>query len=162
MQGEGQHASYGKAGNQMSEMGLTLGLLFQLSGDRRYADKLRDAMLYYANYVRWTGQSFEHRTPPWFSELDTAKFSFGYATGYDALYAFLSDTDRKTIADAMVRLSVLPTLNDWVIPGRRIHSFDSMGHNWWGVCVAGAGLCALALLGDDSRAQGWIDDRCGF
>jgi hypothetical protein len=157
MQGEGQQANYGKPGAQMSEMGLTLGLLFQLTGDRRYADKLRGAMLYYSNYIRWTAQSFEHRAPPWYSELDTAKFSFGYATGYDALHDVLSDADRKTISDAMVRLSVLPTLNDWVMPGRRIHSFDSMGHNWWGVCVAGAGLCALALLGDDPRAQGWID-----
>lgn len=157
MQGEGQHASYGEPGMQMSEMGLTLGLLFHLTGDKRYADKLREAMLYYSNYIRWTGQSFEHRTPPWYSELDTAKFSFGYATGYDALHDVLADSDRKTILDAMVRLSVLPTLNDWVLPGRRIHSFDSMGHNWWGVCVAGAGLCALALMGDDARAQGWID-----
>lgn len=157
MQGGGQHAHYGLAGGQMSEMGLALGLLYQLTGDRCYADKLRDAMLYYANYVRWAGQSFELRTPPWFSELDTAKFSFGYATGYDALHDFLSEADRKTISDAMVRLSILPILNDWVQTGRRIHSFDSMGHNWWGVCVAGAGLCALALLGDEPRAQGWID-----
>jgi len=157
MRGEGQHASYGEPGTQISDMGLTLGLLYQLTGDRRHAEKLREAMLFYANYVRWTGESFEHRTPPWSSELDTAKFSFGYATGYDALRDYLSDADRKIISDAMVRLSVLPILNDWVIPGRRIHSFDSMGHNWWGVCVAGAGLCALALLGDDPRAQGWID-----
>jgi hypothetical protein len=157
MQGEGQHANYGQPGNQMSDMGITLGLLYQLTGDTRYADKLREALLYYANYVRWTGQSFERRDPPWSSELDTAKFSFGYATGYDALYSFLSEADRKIITEAMVRLSVMPVLDDWVLPGRRIHSFDSMGHNWWGVCVAGAGLCALALLGDDARAQGWID-----
>jgi hypothetical protein len=157
MRGEGQHANYGKPGDQIAEMGLTLGLLYQLTGDRRYADKLREAMLYYSNYVRWTGQRFEHRSPPWYSELDTAKFSFGYATGYDALHAFLSDADRKTISDAMIRLAVLPILHDWVLPGRRIHSLDSMGHNWWGVCVAGAGLCALALLGDDLHAQGWIN-----
>jgi hypothetical protein len=157
MRGPGQHASYGTPGNQMSELGLTLGLLYHLTGEKRYADKLREAMLYYANYVRWNGPSFEHRSPPWHSELDTAKFSFGFATGYDALHAFLSDGDRKTISDAMIRLAVLPTLNDWVLPGKRIHSFDSMGHNWWGVCVAGAGLCALSLLGDDSRAPEWID-----
>jgi oligo-alginate lyase len=157
MRGVGQHASYGKPGTQMSDMGLTLGLLYHLTGDRRYADKLREAMLYYAQYVRWAGQSFFRRSPPWHSELDTAKFSFGYATGYDALHAVLSDADRKTITEAMVKLAVQPLLNDWVLPGTRIHSFDSMGHNWWGVCVAGAGLCALALLGDDSRAQGWID-----
>jgi hypothetical protein len=157
MRGESQHASYGKPGGQIADMGLTLGLLYQLTGDTRYAVKLREAMLYYSNYVRWTGESFEHRTPPWNSELDTEKFSFGFAAGYDALYEYLSDADRKVISDAMVRLSVLPTLSDWVISGTRIHSFDSMGHNWWGVCVSGAGLCALALLGEDPRAQGWID-----
>ena len=47
-------------------------------------------------------------------------------------------------------------MDDWVLPGTRIHSFDTMGHNWWGYCVAGAGFCALALLGEDSRAQRWI------
>ncbi len=157
MKGESQHASYGKPGTQMADFGLTLGLLYQLTGDKRYAEKLLEAMLYYANYVRWTAPSFGHRSPPWHSELDTAKFSFGYATGYDALHTYLSEEDRKTISDAMVRLAILPTLNDWVLPGSRIHSFDSMGHNWWGVCVSGAGLCSLALLGDDPRAQGWID-----
>lgn len=157
MQGDGQQAHYGLPGEQMSEMGLTLGLLYHLTGDQRYAEKLREAMLYFANYGRWTAPSFAHRMPPWNSELDTAKFSFGYATGYDALHSFLSDADRKTISDTMIRMSILPTLNDWVLPGKRIHSFDSMGHNWWGVCVAGAGLCALALLGDEPRARGWID-----
>jgi hypothetical protein len=156
MTGQGQHANYAKPADQMADMGVTLGLLYQLTGDRRYADKLREAMLYYASYVRWIGPSFEHRAPPWHSELDTSKFGFGFATGYDALHAFLSDADRKTISDAMTRLAVLPILNDWILPGTRIHSFETMGHNWWGFCVAGAGLGALALLGEDSRAPRWI------
>lgn len=155
--GGGQQANYATPGNQITEMGLTLGLLFHLTGDKRYADKLREALLYYANYVRWAGPGLADRFPQWHSELDTTKFSFGYAAGYDALREVLSAADRKTIADAMVRLSILPTLDDWILPGARVHSFDSMGHNWWGVCVAGGGLCALALLGDDPRAQGWID-----
>lgn len=157
MRGEGQQANYGKPGDQISEMGLTLGLLYQLTGDARYANKLREAMFYYSRYARWTAPSFGHRSPPWNSELDTQKFSFGFAVGYDALYTFLSDADRKTISDVMIRLGVQPILNDWVLPGSRIHSFDSMGHNWWGVCVSGAGISALVLLGDDPRAQGWID-----
>lgn len=157
MHGQSQHASYGEPGTQISDMGFTLGLLYQLTGDKRYAAKLREAMLYYSNYVHWTAPNFGRRSPPWNSELDTEKFSLGFAAGYDALYAFLSDADRKTISDAIIRLGILPALNDWVLPGRRIHSFDSMGHNWWGVCVSGAGLGALALLGDDLRAQGWID-----
>src|ERR1035437_1460629 len=124
--GGGQQANYITPANQVTEMGLTLGLLFHLTGDRRYADKLRDALLYYTHYVRWAGQGLADRFPPWHSELDTALFSFGYSTGYDALRNVLSDADRKTIADGMVRLAVLPILDDWVLPGARVHSLDSM------------------------------------
>ncbi len=155
--GGGQQANYHTPATQIAEMGITLGLLFQLTGDERYAEKLRGAMLYYGKYARWAGPGLAQRRPPWHSELDTTTFSFGYAAGYDALHAYLSKADRKTIAGAMVRLGLAPTLEDWILPGARIHSLDSMGHNWWGVCVTGAGLCALALLGDDARAQEWID-----
>ncbi|MGH9599737.1 MAG: heparinase II/III domain-containing protein [Terracidiphilus sp.] len=155
--GGGQQANYHTPGNQIADMGLTLGLLFQLTGEARYAEKLRAAMLYYVQYARWAGPGLIDRKPPWHSELDTTTFSFGYACGYDALHAYLTEADRKTIAEGMVRLAVVPTLEDWILPGVRIHSLDSMGHNWWGVCVTGAGLCSLALLGDDKRAQEWID-----
>ncbi len=154
--GPGQQARFGSSGDQMMEMGLNLGVLYHLTGDKRYADKLRRAMFYYAQYTHWTAPSFFHRSPPWHSELDTSTFAFGYAAGYDALCGFLSDSDRKEIATVMVRKAVLPILDDWILPGRRIQSLDSMGHNWWGVCVSGAGLCALSLLGYDSRAQDWI------
>ena len=96
---------------------------------------------------------------PGIPELDTAKFASGYATGYDALYSVLSEADRKTIADAMVRLGVL---RDFLTIGccRPAHGFI----RWirWGtiggVFVSqGLEFAALALLGDDLRAQGWID-----
>ena len=157
MRGHGQQEDFVVPGVQISEMGLTLGLLYHLTGDKRYADKLREALLFYANYTHWTAPSFFHRSPPWHSEIDTTTFCFGYATGYDALRGVLSEVERRKIKEAMVRLAVLPILDDWILPGTRIQSLDSMGHNWWSVCVSGAGLCALALLGDDPRAQGWID-----
>lgn len=155
--GGGQQANYHTPANQIQEMGLTLGLLFHLTGDKRYAEKLRQALLYYTHYVRWAGPGLIERFLPWHSELDTTTFSIGFSAGYDALHEYLSEADRKTIAEGMVRLSILPTLDDWILPGARVHALDSMGHNWWGVCVAGGGLCALALLGDDPRAQQWID-----
>jgi oligo-alginate lyase len=156
--GGGQQSNYGVPGSQIADMGLTLGLLYQLTDEKRYAEKLRSALLYYAGYVNWGGgPALAQRVPPWHSVLETTEFSFGYSAGYDALSEFLAAEDRKAIAEAMVRMAVEPILNDWILPAKRIHSFDSMGHNWWGVCVTGAGLCALALLGDDARAQAWID-----
>lgn len=155
--GGGQQANYHTPANQIAEMGLTLGLLFQLTGEKRYAEKLREALLYYVRYERWAGPGLAERFLPWHTELDTTEFSIGYAAGYDALHSYLTVADRKTIAEGMIRLSVQPTLDDWILPGARVHALDSMGHNWWGVCVAAAGLCALALLEDDPRAQGWVD-----
>lgn len=157
MQGEGQHASYFLPGRQMMEMGLSLGLLYQITREERYAKKLKDALFYYIRYVRWEGQQFETRTPSWHSELSTTKFCFGFATAYDALHSFLTPKERHEIADALIRLGIQPLLDDWLRPGTRIHSFDSMGHNWWGVCVSAAGVAALALLGDEPRAGEWID-----
>ena len=90
--------------------------------------------------------------------MNTARFCFGYAVGYDCIHDCLSEAERASIARAMIRLGILPTLNDWVLPGERIHALDSMGHNWWSVCVSMAGLAALSLLGDEPRAEQWVQE----
>jgi hypothetical protein len=156
--GSGQHGNYGAPSSQVSDLGMTLGLAYQVTGQESYAQKLRDALLYYAGYKRWGGRDFLNRQPPWHSELNTARFCHGYAVGYDCLRDFLSPDDRKTIAEAMIRLGILSTLDDWVLPGKRIHALDSMGHNWWSVCVAQAGIASLSLLGDDPRAEKWVSE----
>ncbi|MHC4326141.1 MAG: heparinase II/III domain-containing protein, partial [Planctomycetota bacterium] len=98
-----------------------------------------------------------HHDPPWHSELNTARFCYGYAVGYDSIYDFLSEEEKKTVAGAMVRLGILPTLDDWILGGKRIHALDSMGHNWWSVCVSMAGLAALSLVGDHPQAEAWAN-----
>ena len=152
-----QHGNYGAPSSQISGMGMTLGLAYQVTGDERYAEKLRDALLYYGGYNKWYGRGLLKRDPPWHSELNTARFCYGYGVGYDCIHDFLSTSERETIADAMVRLGILPTLNDWILPEQRIHALDSMGHNWWSVCVAQAGLAALSILGDELGAEEWVE-----
>lgn len=155
--GNAARANYPQASGQLSAMGMTLGLAYHVTGDERYAQKLRQALLHYAGYQQWCSPGYNTRTPPWNSELATGAFCFGAAAGYDALHDFLSVDERKRIAEAIARLGVLPTLNDWVLPERRIHALDSMGHNWWSVCVSLAGVAAVALLGDDERAPEWVE-----
>lgn len=152
--GSGQHGNYGTPSSQIREMGLTLGLAYQMTGDPRYAEKLRDAMLHFAQLRRWAGDA--HHEPPWHSELNTARFCFGYAVGYDAIRTFLSEEERGTIRAAMMRLGIEPTLADWIMPETRIHALDSMGHNWWSVCVAMAGVAALAIVDEEPQAKAWV------
>ncbi len=153
--GRGQHGNYGRPSKQITSMGSVLGLAYQMTGEKRYAEKLRQALIHYGTFSRWAGDA--KRDPPWHSELNTARFCFGYAVGYDCIYDFLSEADRKTIAQSMVRLGIAPTLDDWVLGEKRIHALDSMGHNWWSVCVSMAGLAALSLVGDEPQAQEWVD-----
>ena len=152
--GSGQHGNYNRPSSQISNMAGMLGLAYQMTGEKKYAEKLRNALIHYADLSRWAGDA--HHDPPWHSELNTARFCYGYAVGYDSIYDFLSADERKTIAGAMVRLGILPTLNDWVLGGKRIHALDSMGHNWWSVCVSMAGLAALSLVDDELQARLWV------
>jgi hypothetical protein len=154
--GTGQHGNYGAPSGQIAGMAPTLGLAYQMTGRKEYAEKLREALVHYAGLERWAGDA--KHVPPWHSELNTARFCFGYAVGYDCIYDCLSAAERAAIAQAMVRLGILPTLDDWVLPGARIHALDSMGHNWWSVCVAMTGLAALSLLGDEPRAEAWVEE----
>ncbi len=106
-EGGGQHANYGRPSGQISEMGLTLGLVFHVTGEKRFAEKLRETMLAYVEYKRWGGQGLADRVPPWHSELNTARFCFGYGCGYDAVHGFLPAPERKKIAEGMVRVWLL-------------------------------------------------------
>ena len=153
--GTGQHGNYGRPSKQVINMATTLGLVYQMTGEERYAEKIRQALIHYGGLRKWAGDA--GHDPPWHSELNTARFCYAYAIGYDCIYDFLSEKERKTIAQSIVRLGILPTLNDWVLPEKRIHALDSMGHNWWSVCVSMAGLASLSLLDDEPRAEDWVE-----
>lgn len=152
--GQGQHGNYGRPSSQIQQMGAVLGFAYRMTGDKRYAEKLKEALLHYGTFERWAGDA--KHDPPWHSELNTARFCYGYAVGYDSIYDYLSGSEREAIARAMINLGILPTLDDWVLGGKRIHALDSMGHNWWSVCVAMAGLASLSLIDDVPQAQGWV------
>lgn len=133
-----------------------LGLAWRVTRDERYAKTLRNLLLREAGAVDWTGDNVIGRTPPWHSWLGTAASVVACAIGREALGAYLSKEEQRQITDSMIRLGVLPLLEDWLLPQQRIHALDSMGHNWWSVCVSGAGIGALALLNEDKRAPEWI------
>ncbi len=150
---QGRYRSH--SSSQLVDMSLTLGLAYQITGDERYAQKLRQALLHYAGYEQWCSPGYNARTPSWRSDLGTPEFCHGTAAGCDALHDFLPAEDRTRIEEALVRLGILPILNDWVLGEHRIHALDSMGHNWWAVIIAGAGIGALALIDRDPRAPAW-------
>lgn len=127
-------------------------LAYQMTGDERYADLIRRVLLKTAAVQSWGDREMLARRPAWRSELQMAHRAFQLAVAYDAVYDRLSPADRRTIADGLWRLAVEPLLGDWLAEPTRIHSLNSMGHNWWTSCVGMGAVLGLAISNEVPRA----------
>lgn len=129
-----------------------LALAYQLTDDHRYCDKLKEMLQNIAKTESWANAEMMQRDPQWRSELQMAHRSFQMALAYDAIYNDLTPSERKHLAQEFYRLCVEPLLGDWLTDDARIHSLNSMGHNWWTSCVGMGGLLALAISNEHPRA----------
>jgi hypothetical protein len=129
-----------------------LSLAYRMTGEKRYAERARGAL----GSLRWDDAMLMRRDPPWHSGLGTGASCHQAAVAFDSIYDALTPEERQTIAKRIVDKGILPTLNDWVLGGERIHTLDSMGHNWWSACVFDAGMAALAVMDEEPRATDWL------
>lgn len=152
--------TYRKPAVHLSEVVRSLGLLHLIEPDERYAKKIREGLFYYmdehAPYQTWCAPLFSTRQPGWRSELITTNLCFSHIAGLEILKGWLPATERDRIADTLVTRGLLPLMQDWLLPGTRIHCLDTMGHNWWVVCHSMAGIGALAMLGRHPEAASWV------
>lgn len=128
-------------------------LAYMMTGDTRYADKIKETLLKTADTRSWGNDEMLARRPSWRSELQMAHRSFQVAVAYDVIYNTLTKNEREKIADGMYRLAVEPLLGDWILEPTRIHSLNSMGHNWWTSCAGMGGLLALAIGNEVPQAR---------
>ncbi len=130
-----------------------LALAYQMTGDDKYADKICSMLLEVATIPSWADSEMMQRTPAWRSELQMAHRAFQLAVAYDAVYNKLSASDRQTIAKGLWRLAGEPLMGDWLLEPTRIHSLNSMGHNWWTSCVGMGALLSLAISNEIPEAE---------
>ncbi len=122
-----------------------LALAYMMTDSAKYADKIKDVLLKTAKTESWGDREMLARNPAWRSELQMAHKSFQVAVAYDVVYNLLTPAERMEIAKGMYRLAVEPMLGDWLNEPTRIHSLNSMGHNWWTSCVGMGALLGLAI-----------------
>lgn len=120
-------------------------LAYQMTGDKKYAEALKNVLLKTSEIKSWSDKEMMSRTPAWRSELQMAHRAFQLALAYDAIYDYLTPEEREKIATGLYNLAVEPLLGDWISEPTRIHSLNSMGHNWWTSCVGMGGILALAI-----------------
>jgi hypothetical protein len=136
---------------------MDLSLAYRMTGERRYADRAKGLLDVYAARPNWvTDKPLLARAPVWNSDLGMGTSAFVYGQTFDAIHDTLSPADRQRLAQALVKGAIKPTLNDWIDGAERIHSLDTMGHNWFSHIVFGAGVAAIAVKTEEPRADGWI------
>ena len=127
-------------------------LAWLMTGDTAYANTVKRELLKTAEIKSWGDREMMARKPAWRSELQMAHKAYQLAVAYDAIYDCLSASERKKIANGLYRLAVEPLLGDWVNEPTRIHSLNSMGHNWWTSCAGMGGILALAISNEMPEA----------
>lgn len=141
--GEGfavQHENYGAACGPLCGNMLYLAFGYCYTKDIAYFQKAKELMLAYVQYERWHGKGFSGR-----GELNTGHFCVGMGYGFACFAELMTAEERKIIAEGTYRLGILPLLEDWLLPGTKLHAFDTMGHNWWPVCVSSGAFAAIVL-----------------
>lgn len=122
-----------------------LSLAYLMTGEKKYSDKIREILLDVIKADTWGSTEMLARIPVWTADLGLAHKAYLSAIAYDAVYNELSASERKEIARGLKRLALDPCLGDWVLEPTRIHSLNSMGHNWWTSCACMGGILALSL-----------------
>ncbi|MDD4690042.1 MAG: heparinase II/III family protein [Eubacteriales bacterium] len=123
---------------------MKLAFLRAITGDRKYDEVLKEVILKISEYPEWVSQG---KGNGWDTDLLTGDVSATLSTAYYLSKDLFSTEECDKIETNICEKGIIPIYNEWVNPETKRHSLDTMGHNWWSVCVGGAGI-ALILAGD--------------
>ncbi len=133
-------------GRQLLRFSSVIGFAWLMSGQEKYAEFLKKA-LYHSLIpnTNWIEENYQEKHSLWHAELSTSMMTFAAAMCFDIIHDYLSEKERRELAEAIYSKGLQWLLNDWVLPESRVHALDSMGHNWWSVCIGRTGCALIAL-----------------
>ena len=135
----------------------TLALAYNIFGDEEYAERAYKELKNAASFTDWNPYHF----------LDCGEMCTAFAFGYDWLYNWMNEDQRKVLRTAMIEKGLNQVLQDYehkVVQsndrgktgddGKRSYVWyeNYPGDNWKFVCIGGTNLAALAI-GDEADAK---------
>ncbi len=124
---------------------LTLGMAYQIGGDKRFAERAWGELAAAAKFKDWNPRHF----------LDTAEMTAAFGIGYDWFFDAWNKDQRAQLRQAIVEKGFAPGLNAY----RTKAWWTSCRHNWNQVCNGGLGIGALAIGDAEPAAAGEVLHR---
>ncbi|MDC7676275.1 heparinase II/III domain-containing protein [Asticcacaulis machinosus] len=133
-------------------------LAYRMTGEARYSQKLHEVLrAFCAQQNLVTDAPLLKRDPVWNSDLGMGFSGEMFGLIYDSIRGSLSPAERRELTSGYIQKLVTPVFNDWIDGRQRIHTLDTMGHNWWAHIVFGTGVGLVAISRDDPRAAAYLD-----
>ncbi len=150
--GGNKRFTLGNFARELSREAHRLAFYFRMTSEPRAADGARRLLLSICEEEAWLYQVGGGRK----SDLWTADMGVNASLAFDALRSVLSEAERESISACLREKAFMPLYDDWLHPVKRIHALDTMGHNWWSVCAAGAGVVLLAIGDDREESDAYL------
>ncbi len=123
---------------------LKMAILRIVTEDKKYDDLMKKVIFKICDYPEWLSQG---KGNGWNTDLLTGDISATVSAAYYLSKDMFTEEERIFVEDSICNKGIIPIYNEWLNPLTRRHSLTTMGHNWWAVCVAGAGI-GLLFAGD--------------
>lgn len=109
-----------------------LSLVYRVDRDERFLERAWQELKAASEFPNWNPDHF----------LDTAEMTCAFAIGYDWLYEYWTEQQRKIISSAIVEKGLIPASNEYA----QNVWWTETTNNWNQVCNGGIGIGALAVL----------------
>lgn len=118
----------------------TLGLVYRLDGDRRFADRAKKELMTAAAFQDWNPSHY----------LDVAEMTHAFGIGYDWLFDSLTAEERTTLRNSIVEKGLKPSFIEKLPNGARAYNWWlRVTNNWNQVCNGGLTVGALAIADEE-------------
>ena len=120
-----------------SERMMVLSLVYNLTGDEKYARRAYKEMEVSAQFSDWNPYHF----------LDVGEMATGMALAYDWLYNWMTPEQRKLIREAIVTKAIYPIIEDFDdVPRERSWNWRGELADNWRLIIGGVGVAAMAIV----------------
>lgn len=137
----------------------TLGFGYYYTGKKEYIELARKEFKNQLENGLWISDEYDATKYNGYdirTALETERKVGTLSTGISLFGDLLPEEELKYYAEETYKRGILPIMEDWVLPGKRMHALDTMGHNFWIVitsAVAGAITIMKALIPDGEYLQ---------